>query len=654
MTGRVKGPTEEVSATGAEAMIDALLQTVPDPLWIVGPGGAITHGNAAFLRLCEKALHRPITLPVAAETLLDGPRLASAQTWWDNLAGRALAGRSVMTDARVVLDGTEHAFSIAINPAPGGAVCIARDITDVRPGERENLFELAVNRLFDMKKPLGDTLSEILAFLCETDEWDCAVVWLLDGDQLAAGTVWTRDGLDTVRFRERIRELRFTHGHGIPGRAWAAGDVVWLPDLLDESNASRAESAARAGLHGTAAMPLRDGARVVGVLELLTRAIRPMNEQRKRALLRASDSIGRLIERRRLLELIERKGREWATTFDAIELPIFITTMDGAITRLNRAARELTGAASYPDVLARGLISFGQSEPWTTLAQLVEAVRDSHTPCTAQAIDAEDHSWDLNGTVFRSADDGGERAIIVMRDTTAMVRLQESVRRGEQLAALGELVAGVAHEVRNPIFGMGLTLDAIEASIGGDAELHELSGVLRQWLDRLNRLMESLLEYGKTWTLELRAGTIDRAIRHALTGCRPLAAQSGVEVVVDLEPDLTLLMDVNRLSHAFENLIANAAQHSSAGQRVFVTASAEGPSTIVCTVHDEGPGFAVADLRKIFQPFFTRRRGGTGLGLSIVQRVVDEHGGTIAAGNLADRGAVVTLRFPAYRPGASG
>lgn len=372
-------------------------------------------------------------------------------------------------------------------------------------------------------------------------------------------------------------------------------------------------------------------------------------ERRQRARRRAGNVLGRLIERRRLLQLIERKGQEWALTFDAIELPIFITTMDGTITRVNRAARELTGAASYPDVLARGLTSFGSAEPWTTLAALVQAVRDSHSPCTAQAIDADERTWDLNGTVSHSADGGDERAIIVMRDTTAMVRLQESVRRGEQLSALGELVAGVAHQVRNPIYGMALTLDAIETSNGGEDDVRELSRVLRHWLDRLNRLMESLLEYGKTWTLELRGGPIDTAIEHALGACRPLAQKTSVELVVDVEPELTLLMDVNRLSHAFENLVANAVQHSSAGQRVFLRARADGAS-IECTVHDEGPGFALPDLRKVFQPFFTRRRGGTGLGLSIVQRVVEEHGGTIDARNAADGGAIVTLRFPAYQP----
>ena len=112
-----------------------------------------------------------------------------------------------------------------------------------------------------------------------------------------------------------------------------------------------------------------------------------------------------------------------------------------------------------------------------------------------------------------------------------------------------------------------------------------------------------------------------------------MASKASVELVVSVEPGLSLLMDANRLSHAFENLVANAVQHSSRGQHVYVDARAEGDEWIVCTIRDEGPGFDRADLRKIFQPFFTRRRGGTGLGLSIVQRVVDEHGGTIDAGN---------------------
>jgi PAS domain S-box-containing protein len=382
-------------------------------------------------------------------------------------------------------------------------------------------------------------------------------------------------------------------------------------------------------------------------MEVLARAVRPMSEQRRRALVRAGASLGRLIVRRQLQELIERKGQEWSLTFDAIELPVFITHPDGTIARLNRAARDLAGG-EFLDVLGRP-IRMAEREPWITLDDVVSAVRDSRTPCTAQ-ISVGEVRWDLSASWYRSAAGEEERVIVAMRDTTELTRLQESVRRGEQLAALGELVAGVAHEVRNPIFGMGLTVDALQELLPDDPGVMELFGILRIWLDRLNRLMENLLEYGKTWSLDLAVGTIDSVLAGVVDGCRQIAAQSSIAVDAEIEPGLPMLMDAARLSHAFENLINNAIQHSQPEQRVRVRVRAAGPTTIECEVRDHGPGFDALDLPKIFQPFFTRRRGGTGLGLSIVQRVVDEHGGTIAARNADDGGAVLTMRFPMYRP----
>jgi signal transduction histidine kinase len=165
--------------------------------------------------------------------------------------------------------------------------------------------------------------------------------------------------------------------------------------------------------------------------------------------------------------------------------------------------------------------------------------------------------------------------------------------------------------------------------------------------------MESLLEYGKTWSLDLREGTIDSVVAGVVEGSRQIAAKSSIALDAEIEPGLPMLMDTNRLAHAFENLINNAIQHSRPEQHVHVRVRAADASTIECEVRDEGPGFEAVDLPRIFQPFFTRRRGGTGLGLSIVQRVVDEHGGTITARNADTGGAVLTMRFPMYRKGGA-
>ncbi len=613
-------------------LVEALFETVGDPLWVVSPEMTVTRFNAPFASLRNQGFD-----PHGA--------------WWLDLARRVLAGRVVSADARIVADGVERTFRVTGTPAPGeGAVFLARDVTDVSHGEREDRLELAVTRIFAADKPLQEALDDVLEFICESDEWDCAVIWLVDakGTTLDPVALWSKRGIDATKFQTRVRELHFGRGRGIPGRAWLRDEVVWVPDLLDETGVMRAEAAASAGLHGAVAVPLRETDHVVGVLEVFARTVRPMSEQRRRALSRAGASLGYLIVRRQLQELIERKGQEWTLTFDAIELPVFITRMDGTIARLNRAARDLTGANNFRDVL--GLpIRLAEAEPWITLGDVVTAVRDSRTSCTAQVAIADAH-WDLTANWYSSPSDEEERVIVAMRDTTEVTRLQESVRRGEQLAALGELVAGVAHEVRNPIFGMGLTVDALEEMLrAASPEVMELFGILRAWLDRLNHLMENLLEYGKTWTLDLREGTIDGVVSSVIDGCRQIAAKSSVAIDARIEPDLPMLMDTNRLSHAFENLINNAIQHSRPGETVSLRVRALNASTIECEVRDQGPGFDPADLPRIFQPFFTRRRGGTGLGLSIVQRIVDEHGGTIAAQNGEDRGAILTMRFPTYR-----
>ena len=222
------------------------------------------------------------------------------------------------------------------------------------------------------------------------------------------------------------------------------------------------------------------------------------------------------------------------------------------------------------------------------------------------------------------------------------------MRRGEHLAALGELVAGVAHEVRNPLFGMQITVDALEAAIKDPEPVRDFLQALRGWLDRLNRLMENLLDYGKPWSVDLQQGSVGDAIEEAVKGCRPIADAVGVSLQAKRILLPSILMDEMRLTRAFENLITNAIQHSPAGSDVVVDSKEDG-GFVVCSVRDFGSGFADADLPRIFQPFYTKRRGGTGLGLSIVQRIIDEHGGTVRAENAVDGGAVVTIKLPIYQ-----
>lgn len=237
-----------------------------------------------------------------------------------------------------------------------------------------------------------------------------------------------------------------------------------------------------------------------------------------------------------------------------------------------------------------------------------------------------------------------------LRAQEEQARLQASLRRSETMAAMGSLVAGVAHEVRNPLFGISSSLDAFEARFGGREEYQRYIHILRGELNRLTELTRELLEYGRPPSLELSPGRVDEVIEAAVQACAPLAQRLNVRVVDHVLGGFPpVLMDQRRLLQVFQNLLENAIHHSPMGGLVsveVVEVHENGKAWIDCVIKDAGPGFQAEDLPRIFEPFFTRRRGGTGLGLSIVQRIVEEHHGTIAAGNRPEGGAAVTVRLP--------
>jgi signal transduction histidine kinase len=242
------------------------------------------------------------------------------------------------------------------------------------------------------------------------------------------------------------------------------------------------------------------------------------------------------------------------------------------------------------------------------------------------------------------------------KEIAERVRLQESLRRSEVMAAMGMLVAGVAHEVRNPLFGISSTLDAFEACFTGEDEYRRFLTVLRGEVSRLTTLVSALLEYGKPPSHELALGSLGDVIAHAIRACAPLAMSAHVEAVTTgCERELLIPMDRHRLQQVFQNLVDNAMRHSPAGGRVVIEVSAqESDGGVTCRVCDTGPGFPPDILPRLFEPFFSRRRGGTGLGLAIVQRIVEQHGGRVTAANNPEGGAVMTVQLPILQQSQSG
>jgi signal transduction histidine kinase len=352
----------------------------------------------------------------------------------------------------------------------------------------------------------------------------------------------------------------------------------------------------------------------------------------------------------RLREVVTHAAEEWRATFDAVGSPLFILDRQGRVRRPNRAARDLANLP-YPALVGAFVRDVAPGALWAAMAAAAEGAVSAGRTVSIQARDGAGRTWDLGASPLEEAGVDGGEVIVLARDVTAIVALQQSLRRGETLAAMGRLVARVAHEVRNPLFGISATLDAFDAEFGQEAEHRQYSAQLRSGVARLGDLMNDLLEYGRPVSAQRTVEALGPLLEQAREACAPLAATAAVTVTLDVAPGLPEVeVDPGRFLQVVQNLLANAIQHSLAGAQVELAAVGLAGGRVEVVVADSGPGFRPDDLAHVFEPFYTRRRGGTGLGLSIVQRIVSEHGGEVWASNRKRGGALVTVRLPPALP----
>lgn len=341
-------------------------------------------------------------------------------------------------------------------------------------------------------------------------------------------------------------------------------------------------------------------------------------------------------------ERLRRAATEWRQTFEAIEAPVLLLDEHACVLRANRAA---AGEVATTDLVGRALADL-PGEPWATARALLPGLTEAGGAAAVRDA-GSGRVWDVTVNPAGGEGTADARVVVIARDVTRTAELQEAVRREEKLAAIGTLVAGVAHEVRNPLFGIAGTVEVLETRFAAHDTLPRYLAVVRRDVTRLQTLMRDLLELGKPGVVERSPVPLPAILQDAIQACDPMAAD--LLSMDDVPADLPcVLADRGRAVQVFQNLLQNAIEHAPPGTRVCIEAGASPErATVWCAVRDAGPGFAPEDLRRLFEPFYTRRAGGTGLGLSIAQRIVEQHGGRIEARNHSDGGAVVTVTLPA-------
>lgn len=232
--------------------------------------------------------------------------------------------------------------------------------------------------------------------------------------------------------------------------------------------------------------------------------------------------------------------------------------------------------------------------------------------------------------------------------TTARVEElhHREIERASQLATVGELASGVAHEIRNPVVGVSNGLDLVRRRVGRDPVLEPIIDEMSHQLTRIQGTLQELLAFARPATPTLAPLSGNNLVERTIRLVQPAAARANVHVVVQLDPTLPRFMaDEEMLHQALVNVLMNALQATPAGGTVTVTTRRVGAS-IELEIADTGSGISPEHVEFVFKPFYTTRHTGTGLGLPITRQIIQRHGGSVTLTSRVHVGTTITLRLP--------
>jgi PAS domain S-box-containing protein len=384
-------------------------------------------------------------------------------------------------------------------------------------------------------------------------------------------------------------------------------------------------------------------------------------------LLDRADELGRqlsgAVETMQLLEDVVQSRGELENTFDSIAHLVAVSDRHGRLVHVNQAFASRLGR-SRDELLNRPVSECLGPElvAWLAANELAGGRAKGQPPTTREIVDPVlKGPFMVTLTDFLGHDRERAGSVIVARDLKPQTRLeaeQQELRKrltqSEKLAALGQFVAGIAHELNNPLQGVLGHLELLRATDSFPRQLRpEVQAIYRE-ADRAAKIVRNLLVFAGTRRLARRpvnlTAVLQRVLRLRAAACRAC----GIEVVRHYDEKLPRVQSDPLLLHqAFLNIVMNAEQAIAATERpgrieIAVFAAKSG-DRVVATVRDTGGGIPTEVLPRIFEPFYTTKDvgQGTGLGLAIAFGIVQEHDGHIVAANHPDGGAVFTVELPA-------
>jgi signal transduction histidine kinase len=237
-------------------------------------------------------------------------------------------------------------------------------------------------------------------------------------------------------------------------------------------------------------------------------------------------------------------------------------------------------------------------------------------------------------------------------------QLEKRLFEAEHLSKVGQLAAGIAHEIRNPLNYISLAIDHLKSELlpvcgGRGGELESIADNIKEEVRKANYMVLNFMNYGRPLKLRLQMVRYPDLINKAMTLLQDRLRESHIEVAREIPEGLPLMhVDPELMRNCLCNFISNAAQAMPEGGKITLGARIDTEEKVfLLTFSDQGVGIEPQDLEKVFQPYFTTKEAGIGLGLAITERIIKEHGGGLEVQSLPGEGTTFTVRLPVRETG---
>ncbi len=238
--------------------------------------------------------------------------------------------------------------------------------------------------------------------------------------------------------------------------------------------------------------------------------------------------------------------------------------------------------------------------------------------------------------------------MFILQNLSELRQLEVKVRQREKLAAIGNLAAGIAHEVRNPLSSIRGYATYFGSLFAEGSENRKSAGIMAEEVDRVNRVISELLEFARPSDFKFIKTDIREIIEHTLSLITHEANFAGVKIIKQFNHDLPKLMiDPDRITQVILNILINAIQAMEHGGKLTVEAQQE-KDMFALHISDTGKGISPEEQANMFNPYFTTKKTGTGLGLAIVHKIVEDHGGTVQVRSRQETGTRISIVLPLH------